>query len=75
MSAAPLTDRARAVLAALAGHLGGRIPIIGVGGIMAGKDAVDRIAAGATLIQLYTGLVYAGPGLIAECREAIAAAG
>ncbi len=75
LSGAPLTDRARAVLAALAGHLGGRIPIIGVGGIMAGKDAVDRIAAGATLIQLYTGLVYAGPGLIAECREAIAAAG
>lgn len=74
LSGAPLTGRARAVLAALDEHLDRRIPIVGVGGIMDGKDAADRIAAGASLIQLYTGLVYAGPGLISECRRAIRAA-
>ena len=74
LSGAPLTGRARAALAALDEHLDRRIPIVGVGGIMDGKDAADRIAAGASLIQLYTGLVYAGPGLISECRRAIHAA-
>jgi len=71
LSGAPLTARAQRVMAALARQLGGRVPIIGVGGIMSGADAAARIAAGASLIQLYTGLVYAGPDLISQCRRAL----
>ena len=47
------------------------IPVIGVGGILSGADAAGKIAAGASLVQLYTGLVYRGPALIRECVEAI----
>jgi dihydroorotate dehydrogenase len=43
---------------------GGRLPIIGVGGVMSAADARARLDAGATLVQVYTGLVYAGPGLV-----------
>ena len=56
----------------LASHLQGALPIIGVGGIFSGADAVEKLRAGASLVQLYTGLVYRGPGLVAECRRAIA---
>ena len=55
----------------LAARLAGAIPVIGVGGIMNGSDAAQRIAAGASLIQLYTGLVYTGPGLVGDCVDAI----
>jgi len=72
LSGAPLTARAQAVMSALAKALGGRVPLVGVGGIMSGEDAVARVASGADLIQLYTGLVYAGPALILECRRALA---
>jgi dihydroorotate dehydrogenase len=51
--------------------VGERIPIIGVGGILRSEDAVERIAAGARLIQLYSGLIYGGPRLIAECVRAL----
>jgi dihydroorotate dehydrogenase len=71
LSGAPLAARATAVVGALARHLQGRLPIIGVGGIMTGADARAKIAAGASLVQLYTGLVYRGPALIAECRRAL----
>jgi dihydroorotate dehydrogenase len=54
----------------LAKALDGAVPVIGVGGIMSGEDARERIAAGAALIQLYTGLVYRGPDLVAECVRA-----
>jgi dihydroorotate dehydrogenase len=47
------------------------MPVIGVGGIMSGTDAADKIAAGAALVQLYTGIVYRGPALVGECRRAI----
>jgi len=70
LSGAPLTMQAQAVTAQLAARLGGAIPIIGVGGIMNGADAAARIAAGASLVQVYTGLVYAGPALVGECIEA-----
>jgi len=46
------------------------VPLIGAGGIMSGADAADKIAHGATLVQLYTGLVYRGPELVAECAAA-----
>lgn len=72
LSGRPLFERSTAVVRLLAQHLKGALPIIGVGGILSGADAVGKLQAGATLVQLYTGLVYRGPALVAECREAIA---
>lgn len=71
LSGAPLTTQAQAVTAKLTAKLAGAIPVIGVGGIMNGTDAAQRTAAGASLVQLYTGLVYAGPQLVSDCVEAI----
>ena len=71
LSGAPLRARATAVLQGMAQRLGGRVPLIGVGGITRGADAADKIAAGATLVQFYTGMIYRGPALIGECVEAI----
>ncbi len=65
-------NRATAVVATLARALDGALPIIGVGGILSGADAKEKIDAGATLVQLYTGLVYRGPDLVAECARALA---
>jgi dihydroorotate dehydrogenase len=50
---------------------GGKLPIIGVGGVMSGKDAREKLDAGASLVQLYTGLVYRGPGLVKEILKDI----
>ncbi len=61
LSGGPLTPRSREVVASLYRHLRGRIPIIGVGGIMRPEDAWEMIAAGANLVQVYTGFVYGGP--------------
>jgi len=72
LSGRPLKDPATAVIRALATELGGAMPIIGVGGIMSGADAREKIAAGATLLQIYTGLIYKGPGLVAEIAAALA---
>lgn len=52
---------------------GGKLPIIGVGGIESGQDAYDRIRAGASLLQIYTGLVYQGPGLVPKIKRDLAA--
>jgi dihydroorotate dehydrogenase len=52
-------------------RVGDRIGIIGVGGILDGSDAAEKIDAGASLIQLYSGMVYRGPALIAECVDEI----
>jgi len=71
LSGAPLTTQAEAITAKLAAQLKSAVPVIGVGGIMNGKDAAQRMAAGASLVQLYTGLVYAGPELVGDCVEAI----
>ena len=51
----------------LAAQLKGRIPIIAVGGVMRAEDAAQKLAAGASLVQLYTGLVYGGPRLVRDC--------
>jgi len=75
LSGAPLRDRATDVVHRLALHLKGTLPIIGVGGIMSGADAAEKIQAGATLVQIYTGFIYAGPDLVGDCVEAIRAAG
>jgi dihydroorotate dehydrogenase len=71
LSGRPLFALSTAVLARLAGALGGRIPIIGVGGITAGADARAKIDAGASLVQVYTGFIYRGPALIAQARRAL----
>jgi dihydroorotate dehydrogenase len=71
LSGAPLGQRALSVTAALARALDGALPIIGVGGISSASDAVARQRAGASLIQLYTGLIYRGPTLINECAYAL----
>ncbi|MDP1603852.1 MAG: quinone-dependent dihydroorotate dehydrogenase, partial [Legionella sp.] len=71
LSGAPLTTKAQAVTTQLAAALAGAVPVIGVGGIMSGADAAARITAGASLVQLYTGLVYAGPALVVDCVKAI----
>lgn len=67
LSGAPIRARATATLAALASALKGEAAMIGVGGILRGGDAAEKLAAGASLVQLYTGLIYRGPALVAEC--------
>lgn len=75
LSGAPLTEQATYVVAKLAKALQGRLPIIGVGGIMDGEDAADKIKAGASLVQIYSGFIYKGPELIADAvKEIIKAA-
>lgn len=62
------------VIAQLRAELGARFPIIGVGGVMSADDAVAKVAAGADLVQIYTGLIYAGPGLVPAAARAVSAA-
>ena len=70
LSGAPIKARATAVLATLARELEGDLPLIGAGGILSGADAAEKFAAGASLVQLYTGLIFRGPALVAECAKA-----
>ena len=71
LSGAPLMDKSTAVLRMLRTRLPEAIPLIGVGGIMTGADAAKKMAAGASLVQLYTGLIYRGPALVGECVDAM----
>jgi dihydroorotate dehydrogenase len=71
LSGAPVFAASNTVIRALKTELGDTIPIIGVGGILSGADAKAKIDAGAALVQLYTGLIYRGPGLIQDCAEAL----
>jgi dihydroorotate dehydrogenase len=71
LSGKPLFKKATGVLRAMASRLQGRIPLVGVGGIVRGDDAAAKIPAGASLVQFYTGMVYRGPALIGDCVEAI----
>jgi len=73
LSGAPLLDKATQILRELRTRLPDSITLIGVGGITTGADAVAKIAAGARLVQCYSGLVYRGPGLIQESIAAIRA--
>ena len=70
LSGAPLRESATRVLKVLSQELQGEIPLIGVGGILSGADAVEKLDAGASLVQVYSGLVYRGPELISECVSA-----
>ncbi len=72
LSGAPVCAPATRVVTALAHHLKNEVPIIGVGGILSGDDAQEKIAAGASLVQLYSGLIYRGPELVRECVERLA---
>ena len=71
LSGEPLMHKSTAVLRMLRTRLPETIPLVGVGGIMGGPDAVQKTAAGAALVQIYTGLVYRGPKLVDECVDAI----
>ncbi len=71
LSGAPVFNISTKVIQGLKAELGNAVPIIGVGGIMSGKDAQAKIDAGASLVQLYTGLIYRGPALVKECADAL----
>ena len=71
LSGRPLFRASTAILAKLARTLAGRVPLIGVGGILEGADARAKVDAGASLVQVYTGFIYRGPQLIAEARRAL----
>jgi dihydroorotate dehydrogenase len=71
LSGEPLRPLADAAIATLAKRLDGAVPIIGLGGVMSGADARAKLTAGATLVQVYTGLIYRGPELVRECVEAM----
>ncbi len=73
LSGKPLFRLSTQVLARVALRTGGRLPLIGVGGVDSSEAALVKIRAGATLVQLYTALVYKGPGLIGEIKRTIAA--
>lgn len=71
LSGAPVFDLSNTVIRALKAELGNAVPIIGVGGILSGEDAKVKVAAGASLVQIYTGLIYKGPSLIRDCAAAL----
>jgi dihydroorotate dehydrogenase len=71
LSGRPLTQRSTDVIRCIARKTNGHLPIIGVGGVMNPFDALAKLEAGATLVQVYTGLVYAGPGLVKQINRAL----
>lgn len=72
LSGAPVRDKSTHIVQVLAAELAGRLPIIAVGGITEGRHAAEKIAAGASLVQIYSGFIYKGPALIREAVDAIA---
>ncbi|MBE0434423.1 MAG: quinone-dependent dihydroorotate dehydrogenase [Methylomicrobium sp.] len=71
LSGAPVKQKSTEVVAALAAELNGKLPIIAAGGILSGDDALEKIQAGASLVQVYSGLIYKGPELIADILRRI----
>jgi dihydroorotate dehydrogenase len=71
LSGRPLLEKSTAVLRAFASHLGGRVPIIGVGGISSLEDAREKIRAGAALVQIYTAFIYQGPRLVRDLARGL----
>ncbi len=71
LSGKPVRDKADHVLQVLAAHLQGQLPIIAVGGISCGEDALAKIRLGASLVQIYTGFIYQGPKLVHECVHSL----
>jgi len=72
LSGVPVREKSTRVIAALHAELGAALPIIGVGGISDGDSAVEKIRAGASLVQIYSGFIYRGPAVVKEAAEAIA---
>ncbi|MEN9781197.1 MAG: quinone-dependent dihydroorotate dehydrogenase [Burkholderiaceae bacterium] len=71
LSGAPVLQASNRVIRQLRARLGKGYPIIGVGGILSGADAVSKIEAGADVVQIYTGLIYKGPALVREAAQAL----
>jgi dihydroorotate dehydrogenase len=71
LSGAPLRERSTLVIRQLASYLQGSLPIIGVGGVCSGDDAVEKLQAGASLVQFYSGMIYTGPQLVADSIKSI----
>ncbi len=71
LSGAPVREKSTIVIQQLSQRLQGALPIIGVGGILSGADAVEKIAAGASLVQVYSGLIYKGPKLVHDICSAL----
>ena len=71
LSGSPLKNTATTVCRLLFSHIGRRVPIIGVGGVCSADDAYDRIRSGATLVQLYTALIYEGPGVVGRIIDGL----
>lgn len=69
LSGAPLTAKSTQVIRTIARHTHGTLPIIGVGGIMSPADALEKLDAGATLVQIYTGMIYYGPALVRDIHR------
>ena len=74
LSGAPVRTPSNIVIKALKARLGDQLPIIGVGGILSGADAREKIRSGASLVQLYSGLIFRGPDLVNECARALRSA-
>ena len=72
LSGKPVFSRSTAVQRKLSAALAGELPIIGVGGIMGGEDAAEKIRAGASLVQFYSGFIYRGPELVSEVADTLA---
>ena len=72
LSGRPVFEASNRVIRLLRSALGAAYPIIGVGGVLSGADAVAKREAGADLVQVYTGLIYRGPALVPECAQALA---
>ncbi|MDY6487196.1 quinone-dependent dihydroorotate dehydrogenase [Acinetobacter faecalis] len=71
LSGAPVFEKSTACLAAFSKALNGEVPLIGVGGILSGEQAVAKREAGASLVQVYSGLIYTGPDLVKDCINAL----
>ena len=71
LSGAPVREASNRVIRQLRHHLGKHFPIVGVGGVLSGQDAIEKIQAGADLVQIYTGLIYRGPSLVSEAARAV----
>jgi dihydroorotate dehydrogenase len=70
LSGSPVKQKSNQTIADLFAILGEQVPIIGVGGVSSGADALEKLAAGAKLVQVYSGLIYQGPGLVKQCVDA-----
>jgi dihydroorotate dehydrogenase len=72
LSGAPLTRLAAEAVRRVARRVAGRVPVVGSGGVMSAEDVYARIRGGATLVQVYTGFIYGGPGFVAQTNRKLA---